>query len=161
LLLVTRQTFFFNSGISHIRTNSLGHSFSSSANHRGPECHVLFFKKAWGDCPLEIASAELSTDFTCRHSMDLSISYIEAMRLGGIFSQCNTIIESHQNTTRLGVISKAPIISRYNCVNNNAPESSNWGIVIDFSGAILDFAHNILMLVFPQGSLERTYMHAP
>lgn len=156
--------FFFNSGISFIRIVSQDHSLSLLINHGGLVNQTWFRENAWGNWLLETASAGLSPDFTC-HSIVPKSLYISSThdatydlsRWGYVFNQCNAIVESHHKIALLNVTFNVSLTSRYNHVNNNAPQSSSRGIVIAFNGATLDFAHINLLntsLCFP---VKRTY----
>jgi hypothetical protein len=82
-------------------------------------------------------------------------------KCGAVFIQCNAIVESHHKLILLGSRFAALRASRYNCANNNAPQSSSRGIVINFKGATRDLAHINLTIIFPFFAIERTYRQAP
>jgi len=81
------------------------------------------------------------------------MSWISATRLatyvlrrwGDVFTQCKTIVESHQNIVLLVMTPKTSFTSWYNRANNNAPQSSSRGMVIGLNGAIRDLAHIIIL----------------
>lgn len=77
--IAAKHVFVFSSGNLFTCMLSLGHSCLT--NQDGPVTHVWFRKNVWSNWPLEMISAGLSSDLTCRHSHALVSSWISATRV--------------------------------------------------------------------------------